>query len=89
MQLTGCTANTASPEPVVATLALQCLPGNTLMQAACEAAGDCEALALPLLVQPSTAPHGVVLVLDDTPLETMVQCLLEHLMALRLAPPQM
>ena len=57
----------------MASLALQCLPGNTLMQAACEAAGECEALELPLLVQPSTAPHGIVLVLDDTPLQAMVK----------------
>lgn len=72
MPCAGCTANAASPEPVHATLVLQCLPENALMKAACEAAGECEALQLQLLVQPSTAPHGIVLVLDDTALETMV-----------------
>ena len=72
MPFVGCIADAASPEPVHATLVLQCLPENALMEAACEAAGECEALQLQLLVQPSTAPHGIVLVLDDTALETMV-----------------
>ena len=42
------------------------------MQAACPAAGECQALQLKLLVQPSTAPIAIVLVLADNPLQTVV-----------------
>lgn len=64
----GCTGSVASTEPVPATLALQCLPENALMEAACAAAGQAEELRLLILVQPSTAPADVVLMLDDTQL---------------------
>lgn len=74
----GCTGSIAGIEPVPATLALQCLPENALMEAACAAAGQAEELQLLILVQPSTAPADVVLMLDDTQLVPRVLDNLPH-----------
>lgn len=64
---TGLTAGTASLEACPLTLSLQLLPSNPLAEAACIAAGQHDNLQLPVLVQPSTAPASIqLLVGDDT-----------------------
>lgn len=70
---TGLTAGTASLEESPLSLTLQLLPSNPLAEAACIAAGQPDSLQLPVLVQPSTAPASIVLLVGDDPLPYAVR----------------
>ena len=72
MHGTGLTAGQASLKEYVLTLSLQLLPSNPLAEAACIAAGQPDVLQLPVLVQPSTAPASIHLLIGDDPLECVV-----------------
>ena len=65
MWVTGLTAGAASTEEKPLTLSLQPLPSNPLAEAACTAAGTTQTLQLPVLVEPSTAPTSIVLMLGE------------------------
>lgn len=69
---TGLTAGTASLEASMLSLTLQLLPSNPLAEAACTAAGQLDSLQLPVLVQPSTAPASIVLLVGDDTLPYVV-----------------
>lgn len=65
MSGTGLTAGAARLEESPLSLTLQLLPSNPLAEAACIAAGQPDSLQLPVLVQPSTAPASIVLLVGD------------------------
>ena len=69
----GLTAGTASLEESLLGLTLQLLPSNPLAEAACTAAGQPDSLQLPVLVQPSTAPASIVLLVGDDTLPYAVR----------------
>ena len=73
MSAAGLTAGTASLEESLLSLALQLLPSNPLAEAACIAAGQPDSLQLPVLVQPSTAPASIVLLVGDDTLPYAVR----------------
>ena len=73
MSVAGLTAGTASLEESLLSLTLQLLPSNPLAEAACIAAGQPDNLQLPVLVQPSTAPASIVLLVGDDTLPYAVR----------------
>ena len=72
MHGTGLTAGQASLQEYVLSLSLQLLPSNPLAEAACIAAGQPDALQLPVPVQASTAPVSLHLLVGDETLPCVV-----------------
>ncbi|KAL3158051.1 hypothetical protein ABBQ32_011660 [Trebouxia sp. C0010 RCD-2024] len=70
----GLTAGTASLEACPLSLSLQLLPSNPLAEAACTAAGQPDSLHLPVLVQPSTAPASIQLLVGDDTMPYSADC---------------
>ena len=62
---TGLIAGTACVLEQPLRMSLQVQASNPLTEAACEAAGEAQVLQLPIMVEPSTAPTTIVLMVGD------------------------